>query len=104
MISQREKKWRSGNTIMLDLFNGRERHVYMESLQVNEVKGSLVTPSPSLREFGPQSEDDLIDSRIVESFEKLLPVLNGLIYQKQGKNLYNIFISHLKIQKTEMQY
>lgn len=52
-----QRKWRDGNTIMLDVFMRRERHIYMKSMD------GYQDPKlrPSLRDFGPKSEDDLID-------------------------------------------
>lgn len=37
---------------------------------------------PSLREFGPQDKDDIFDVKSSEKLEKILPVLNGLLYLK----------------------
>lgn len=31
VIVETERKWKQGNTIMLDVFMRRERHVYMKS-------------------------------------------------------------------------
>ena len=66
---------------MLDVFMRRERHIYVEDEGGDKKKKG----PPSLRDFGPQSEDDLIDQRSLELLVKLLPVLNGLIYLKKGK-------------------
>jgi hypothetical protein len=63
---------------MLDVFMRRERHIYLKSLP-----GDLDPKMrPKLRDFGPKSEDDLIDQRNVQLLEKVLPVLNGLICLK----------------------
>ena len=71
-------KWKQGGTIMLDVFMKRERHVYLKSFD-----GQLdPRMRPNIREFGPKSEDDLLDQRNIQTLEKLLPVLNGLIYLK----------------------
>jgi len=52
-------KWRQGNTIMLDVFMRRERHIYLKPMD------GYLDPRyrPSLRDFGPKSEDDLLDQR-----------------------------------------
>ena len=64
---------------MLDVFMRRERHIYLKPMD------GYLDPRfrPSLRDFGPKSEDDLLDQRNIQTLEKLLPVLNGLIYLKQ---------------------
>ena len=55
MLSQRDMKWRHGNTIMLDVFMRRERHVYLKSLPTTkEEMKALGIKRPTLREFGPQ--------------------------------------------------
>lgn len=33
LLEQRERVWKKGNTIMLDVFMRRERHVYVEPIQ-----------------------------------------------------------------------
>lgn len=40
------KKWKHNNTIMLDIFMRRERHVYLKPLGVGDGRQSI-------REFGP---------------------------------------------------
>jgi len=63
---------------MLDVFMRRERHIYLKSLP-----GDLDSKMrPNLRDFGPKSEDDLIDQRNIQTLEKVLPVLNVLICLK----------------------
>ena len=44
---------------MLDVFMRRERHIYLKPLD------GYLDPRfrPSLRDFGPKSEDDLLDQR-----------------------------------------
>jgi len=37
---------------------------------------------PNTRHFGPQDEDDLIDQKKLALLEKILPVVNGLVYQQ----------------------
>lgn len=70
---------------MLDVFMRRERHIYTHPLKsVKDEVSKSGRMVPGLREFGPQSEDDLINQRSLEILEKVLPVLNGLIYSKQG--------------------
>jgi hypothetical protein len=46
LITERELKWRHNNTIMLDVFMRRERHIYVKSVQDENSR-------PSLRDFGP---------------------------------------------------
>ena len=73
MIAEREVKWRHNNTIMLDVFQRRERHIYVKPIEEVDAR-------PSLRELGPQNEDDMCEQPILDAFEKCLPVLNGLLY------------------------
>ena len=61
---------------MIDIFMKRERHIFIKSLDEDQER-------PNLRDFGPQDEEDLIIQSHVSSLEKLLPVLNGLIYLKK---------------------
>ena len=35
---------------------------------------------PNPRQFGPQDEDDLLDQKQYLELEKLLPIVNGLLY------------------------
>lgn len=60
---------------MVDFFMKRERHIVAEIS-----KGSQ---SLNLRDFGPQSLDDLMIQKDIVRLEKILPVINGLIYQKK---------------------
>jgi hypothetical protein len=76
-VTQEVAKWKCNQTIMIDVFMRRERHVYMKKLDLEEKRQST-------RDFGPQNEDDLIDQRNLKALEKLLPVLNGLLYLSQG--------------------
>ncbi|CDW82063.1 UNKNOWN [Stylonychia lemnae] len=106
IVEKREKMWRYGNCIMLDVFNNRERHVFLKALTESETL-------PSLREFGPQDQDDIIDLKSLEKLEKILPVLNGLVYLKSEnrealqkdvgllKNLFDIFKYQLPIEIHE---
>lgn len=64
--------WHSQKTIILDIYGKIERHMYAKKLAPEE------TPMPRL--FGPQDEDDLIDQVKYNSLLKILPVLNGLLY------------------------
>ena len=59
----------------------RERHIYTLPL-------TPTSSRPYLRDFGPQSEDDLLDQPSLTTLEKLLPVLNGLLYNSQGTYLF----------------
>mmetsp|Transcript_39726 Transcript_39726/g.38297 ORF Transcript_39726/g.38297 Transcript_39726/m.38297 type:complete len:85 (+) Transcript_39726:925-1179(+) len=43
---KRERVWKKGNTIMVDLFRRRERHIYCSKLARNQ-------NPPTLRDFGP---------------------------------------------------
>ncbi len=61
---------------MIDVFQGRERHIFTKSLQESE-------SNPNSRSFGPQDKEDLINLKAQEKLEKILPVLNGLVYLKQ---------------------
>jgi hypothetical protein len=80
-------KWRSGTkSVMLDVFMRRERHLFF-----GENSESLKS-RPSVREFGPQNEEDMIDQRGLEILEKLLPVINGLIYQNKGKYISKMIL------------
>ena len=54
LIIERELKWKHNNTIMLDVFMRRERHIYVKPVKDANAR-------PSLREFGPQNEDDMCD-------------------------------------------
>lgn len=45
ILQHRERKWKQGNTVMLDVYGGRERHVYMEPQSTDD--------KPHLRQFGP---------------------------------------------------
>ena len=38
---------------------------------------------PNPRQFGPQDEDDLLDQKEYIILEKLLPIVNGLLYDNQ---------------------
>jgi hypothetical protein len=67
---------------MIDVFRGRERHVYLKPLMEGD-------QMPSPRDFGPQDTQDLINLKALERLQKILPVLNGLVYMKQG-NYYTI--------------
>lgn len=78
VLERCQQPWKAGSTIMIDVFMRRERHLYVEPLP--KKKGMI-----SLRDFGPRSEDDLLDQKSLSALEKLLPVLNGLIYNKKGK-------------------
>jgi len=73
LITERELKWRHNNTIMLDVFMRRERHIYVKPVQDENSR-------PLLRDFGPQSEDDMCDQASLYALSKCLPVLNGLLY------------------------
>ena len=46
--------------------------------------------APIMREFGPQNEDHLLDQKNFQQLEKILPVLNGLVYLKKGNLFYLI--------------
>ncbi len=46
MIAEREVKLRHNNTIMLDVYMRRERHIYVKPIEDAETR-------PSLREYGP---------------------------------------------------
>ena len=59
LINERELKWRHNKTIMLDVFMRRERHIYVKPVQDDS--------RPSLREFGPQSEDDMCDQASLDT-------------------------------------
>lgn len=105
IISQREAKWKEGNTIMLDIFMRRERHILTKPVKAHR--------KPKLRSFGPQTQEDLADLRQLETLEKILPVLNGLIYLKQENRdailskidmvmtLFDIFSCQLPIELHE---
>lgn len=54
ITDQREVLWNQNLTIMIDVFMRRERHIYLKSLQNSEER-------PSLRDFGPQTEEDLMN-------------------------------------------
>ena len=60
LITERELKWRHNNTIMLDVFMRRERHIYVKPVQDENSR-------PSLREFGQQSEDDMCDQASLDA-------------------------------------
>jgi hypothetical protein len=53
LFNDRELKWRHKDTIMLDVFMRRERHIYVKPITDDSC--------PNLRDFGPQSEDDMCD-------------------------------------------
>jgi hypothetical protein len=53
LIGEREMKWRHKDTIMLDVFMRRERHIYVKPMSEDN--------RPSLRELGPQNEEDMCD-------------------------------------------
>ena len=46
--------WKASKTIILDVFNKRERHIFAKKLAPAE-------RLPSLRHFGPQDDEDLMD-------------------------------------------
>ena len=56
VLERCQQPWKAGSTIMIDVFMRRERHLYVD--QVTHKKGLV-----SLREFGPRSEDDLLDQK-----------------------------------------
>ena len=68
--SRKGVTWNQQKTIIVDVFGKKERHVIMRKNK----------DTPSVRHFGPQDEDDLLDQVQLVSLEKILPVLNGLIY------------------------
>jgi len=77
-ISEERKPymWHSQKTVILDVYGKIERHLYAKKLAVDEV------PVPRL--FGPQDEDDMINQVSYASLTKVLPVLNGLLYDNIG--------------------
>jgi hypothetical protein len=77
---KRDIKWSFNKTIMIDLFKRRERHIYLKPMSESDT-------APIMREFGPQNEDHLLDQKNFQQLEKILPVLNGLVYLKKG-NLF----------------
>eukprot|EP00347_Sterkiella_histriomuscorum_P022045 403331879 len=85
ILEKREVMWKHGNSIMIDVFLNRERHIYLKALNEQE---SL----PSLREFGPQDQEDIIDNKAMEKLEKILPVINGLIYLKNGNQIESLIL------------
>jgi hypothetical protein len=64
--------WHNSKTIILDVYGKIERHVYAKKLNQDEV------PMPRL--YGPQDEDDLIDQVQFSQLMKILPILNGLLF------------------------
>ena len=68
--------WHSQKTVILDVYGKIERHLYAKKLAKDEV--------PMPRHFGPQDEDDLINQVQYNQLTKVLPVLNGLLYDNIG--------------------
>ena len=68
--------WNSQKTIILDVYGKIERHVYAKKLVNNE--------APMPRHYGPQDQDDLIDQVKYMQLQKILPVLNGLLFDNIG--------------------
>ena len=88
VIEKRDIKWSFNKTIMIDLFKRRERHIYLKPMSESDT-------APIMREFGPQNEDHLLDQKNFQQLEKILPVLNGLVYLKKG-NLFLLNKSYRK--------
>lgn len=61
-------KFARSRTLIVDIYRKRERHIYL--------KGGVI---PNLRQVGPQDPEDLIDSNVYASLQKILPVMNGLL-------------------------
>lgn len=66
-VNRVEGKFAKSKTIIVDIYKGRERHLYLKPTV------------PNLRHIGPQDKDDLVDLNVYASLQKILPVLNGLL-------------------------
>ena len=74
-MSQRDYYWNEKNSVIIDCENGIERHLCT-------IKD--LTAVPNIRDFGLQDLNDLMDPRHLSTLEKLLPVLNGLLFEKEN--------------------
>jgi len=73
ICEHRKILWRSRDTIMLDVFFKRERHIICKKIEEDD-------DLPSITNHGPVDTSDLLNQKHFERLEKLLPVLNGLVY------------------------
>jgi hypothetical protein len=55
ILERRGRLWKKGNTIMIDVFMKRERHVCCVPSEKVSFQGQ-----PNLRDFGPQTIEDLM--------------------------------------------
>ena len=78
ILDKRSQLWNGSNTLMIDVLFKRERHILFQSFQQDD-------EMPSMRDFGPQDRDELMNQAQSEKLDKILPVLNGLLYVKKGK-------------------
>jgi hypothetical protein len=89
---------------MIDTFKGNERHLCtLKDLQA----------LPNVRDFGIQDQHDLMDAKHVGVLEKILPVINGLLYVKkenreqvlsegsQLRSLFDIFKYQIPVELHE---
>ena len=60
---RRAVEWNRQKTIIIDVVGRRERHICTRK---------AAKDTPSLRHFGPQDEDDLLDQAQLVSLEKVL--------------------------------
>lgn len=70
IISQRDYYWNEKNSVIIDCVDGVERHLCT-------LKDVTVIPNP--RDFGVQDINDVMEERHLQTLEKLIPVLNGLL-------------------------
>jgi len=71
ILGQRDYYWNEKSSIIIDCVGGVERHLCtLKDL----------TEIPNVRDFGVQDHRDLMDSKDRHTLEKILPVLNGLLF------------------------
>ena len=68
-LTKGRMKWKYRDTIMIDVFMRKERHIVVAE------RGQK-----KLEECGPKDMKDLQNHRTLSKLERVLPVLNGLLY------------------------
>lgn len=71
ILSQRDYHWNERQSIIIDTIDEVERHLCtLKDLQA----------IPNTRDFGLQDQNDMMDQRQYQMLEKIIPVINGLLF------------------------
>jgi len=73
ILGQRDYYWNEKQSIIIDCVDEVELHLCTLK-DLEEI--------PHVRDFGLQDHNDMMDQKHLQTLEKLLPVINGLLFMK----------------------